>query len=60
MKPGSQVIPVGFPKDSRPGTVKLVCGKKVVVTWRMGSTGWANTVTHNLNEIEEVEAVCAN
>lgn len=55
MKVGDKVRPIGFPKDSRPGTVRMVGSNKVVVTWIMGS-GWPWTVTHDISELEKEES----
>jgi hypothetical protein len=51
MKTGDKVRPIGFPLDSRPGTVKMASGNKVAVTWIMGS-GWKWDAIHDINELE--------
>lgn len=55
MKPGDKVVPAGHPIDSKQGTVKLISGNKVVVTWVMGS-GWPWTVPHDMKELEVVQS----
>lgn len=53
MNIGDRVVPLGFKDKSKPGRIKMICGKTAVVTWIMGS-GWGHTVSVDLENIEKV------